>query len=315
MASDPFDDQRDIPSLLLPLRRQGQRSPLFCIHPGGGLAWPYARLVPYLDPDVPVYGLQSRGICMDQDQAPSIESMAADYIDQMMTVQPGGPYYLLGWSLGAAVAHAIATQLQARGEKVALLALLDGYPDSSSAQPPSCSGITEMSDAEIMQELIKALSAQPCAADDMPTSLGQIRQWLEQTDHMLAGLDEPLLKRILHEVRDAPRLMQEFDPGLFQGDMLFFRATSGEQGNDGLPSVTSWQPYVSGRISIHDIACQHMAMMQPEALADIAPVVAAALNDSRGVTNSTGSSQPSSSQSSLPQPSLPQPLSNMEYSS
>ena len=54
--------------------------------------------------------------------------MAADYLDLIRKIQPSGPYNLLGWSFGGLVAHAIATKLQAAGEEVALLALLDSYP-------------------------------------------------------------------------------------------------------------------------------------------------------------------------------------------
>lgn len=55
--------------------------------------------------------------------------MAADYIEKIRTVQPKGPYRLLGWSLGGNVIQAMATQLQSRGEEVSLLVMLDAYPN------------------------------------------------------------------------------------------------------------------------------------------------------------------------------------------
>ncbi|MFI0263704.1 alpha/beta fold hydrolase [Streptomyces sp. NPDC017056] len=58
----------------------------------------------------------------------TVADMAADYLEQIRTVQPAGPYHLLGWSFGGAVAHAMATRLQEQGEQVALLALLDSAP-------------------------------------------------------------------------------------------------------------------------------------------------------------------------------------------
>lgn len=57
-----------------------------------------------------------------------IEEMAADYAEQIRSVQPTGPYHLLGWSLGGVLAHAVATRLEELGEEVALLAVLDAYP-------------------------------------------------------------------------------------------------------------------------------------------------------------------------------------------
>ena len=53
--------------------------------------------------------------------------MARVYIEQMRTVQPSGPYALVGYSFGGLVAFEIAQQLIAAGEKIELLCLLDTY--------------------------------------------------------------------------------------------------------------------------------------------------------------------------------------------
>jgi thioesterase domain-containing protein len=42
-------------------------------------------------------------------------------------VQPSGPYQLGGWSLGGVIAYEIAQQLQAAGQQVQMLALIDSY--------------------------------------------------------------------------------------------------------------------------------------------------------------------------------------------
>ena len=39
---------------LLPIRPVGSQPPLFCVHPGGGLALIYKNLADTLDPDIPV---------------------------------------------------------------------------------------------------------------------------------------------------------------------------------------------------------------------------------------------------------------------
>jgi thioesterase domain-containing protein len=53
--------------------------------------------------------------------------MATQYLEAMLKVQPEGPYFLGGWSMGGAVAFEMAQQLRVRGERVAVLALLDSY--------------------------------------------------------------------------------------------------------------------------------------------------------------------------------------------
>lgn len=57
----------------------------------------------------------------------SIGAYARRYVAEIREVQPHGPYHLLGWSLGGHVAHAMAQQLEAAGEEVAILGLLDTW--------------------------------------------------------------------------------------------------------------------------------------------------------------------------------------------
>jgi thioesterase domain-containing protein len=53
--------------------------------------------------------------------------MAADYLKEIRTLQPEGPYFLGDYCFGGKVAFEMAQQLHAQGQKVALLALLDAY--------------------------------------------------------------------------------------------------------------------------------------------------------------------------------------------
>jgi pimeloyl-ACP methyl ester carboxylesterase len=57
--------------------------------------------------------------------------MAADYVAQIRTVQPAGPYHLVGWSFGGNVVHEMAVQLRDAGEEIAALVVLDSYPELS----------------------------------------------------------------------------------------------------------------------------------------------------------------------------------------
>jgi thioesterase domain-containing protein len=85
----------------------------------------FAVLARRLGPDQPTYGLRARGI---DDGAPlhaSAEEMAADYVEAVRRVQSHGPYLLGGYCMGAPVAVEMALQLEAAGEEVAMLVLLD----------------------------------------------------------------------------------------------------------------------------------------------------------------------------------------------
>lgn len=120
-------DSKLLQKPLVPIKPNGTKLPLFCIHSRTHNVLNYFPLARHLNPDQPVYGLQPRTTDVDLILKLSIEEMASDYISEIQTVQPNGPYFLTGYSFGGLVAYEIARQLVAEGEKVELLALLDTY--------------------------------------------------------------------------------------------------------------------------------------------------------------------------------------------
>ncbi len=60
-----------------------------------------------------------------------IAQIAAKYIEIIKECQPEGPYILGGWCYGGVVAHEMACQLEARGETVENLIMLDAHALSS----------------------------------------------------------------------------------------------------------------------------------------------------------------------------------------
>jgi amino acid adenylation domain-containing protein len=127
LATSLADDDTSPWSSLVPIQTEGARPPLFCVHAVGGNVLEYYKLAQHLGTDQPFYALQSRGL---NGEAPhkSIEEMAAHYLKEMRQLQPQGPYFIGGRSLGGMIAYEMACQLRAGGEEVALLALLDSYP-------------------------------------------------------------------------------------------------------------------------------------------------------------------------------------------
>ena len=75
--------------------------------------------------DRPFYGLQARGLFGDREPHQTFEEAARDYLAEIKTVQPNGPYLLGGFSGGGLTAYEMTRQLRAAGEEVAMLVLLD----------------------------------------------------------------------------------------------------------------------------------------------------------------------------------------------
>jgi thioesterase domain-containing protein len=115
-------------SPLVVLNESGVWVPLFCIHPAGGQVTAYLRLRSLLGDEQPLFAIQSRASETLEREQPSVEAMAIDYATVIQSIYPTGPYRLLGWSMGGFVAHAIARELELRGEVVEQIAMIDARP-------------------------------------------------------------------------------------------------------------------------------------------------------------------------------------------
>jgi thioesterase domain-containing protein len=237
--------------VLLPIRCGGQSRPLFCIHPAGGLSWCYTGFTRHIPAHTPIYGLQARYLLMPDAFPHSIEDMATEYAAIISGIQPVGPYNLLGWSLGGLIAQAIATRLQESGEAVSLLAMIDSYPASEN---PSLMPQGEPNDRDILAGLITHSDH-------------------DKEEQVLASLDDCHRAAIANAIKKSAGLRRSFSPKRYNGNVLFFEATEGENGHP----AESWKPYVTGRIEIHPINCAHAHMMESKPLAKIGSMLAAEL--------------------------------------
>ncbi|MBV7292726.1 thioesterase domain-containing protein [Corynebacterium sp. TAE3-ERU16] len=114
----------------------GDGAPIFCFHAVVGLAWSYAPLAGLLEGNHRVIGVQlpdaetTLSIGLDHD------ALCRHYLDLLRQVQPEGPYRLLGYSSGGALAHTIAGMLQQDGETVDFLGVIDAYPSGIAPDTP-----------------------------------------------------------------------------------------------------------------------------------------------------------------------------------
>lgn len=127
----PSTDYRSSNSIVEICAGRPGRPRLYFVHGvGGGMFWGYANLARYLGGEQPVYAFQSRG--MDgEPELSTIEEIAAAYVADLLAHQPEGPYLLGGYCFGGIVAYEMARQLRARGQRVELLALINGSPPNT----------------------------------------------------------------------------------------------------------------------------------------------------------------------------------------
>ncbi|MDE1671886.1 non-ribosomal peptide synthetase, partial [Nocardia gipuzkoensis] len=266
LADDHDYDQDSNAALgvLLPIRTMvphdtAAAQPLFCLHPMYGLSWCYAGLARYVPASTPIFGLQSPALTEEGYLPESLTEMARRYVAEIRAVQPHGPYRLLGWSLGGVLAHAVATELQAAGEDIGLLTMLDSHPDID---------VTDFRAAirEALAELgIGADAPLPGDGDIHDLSEDALAALHATIPPDMAVLTPDRVRRIYRSAVRSAELIAEHRPKVYRGRLDYFSAAGHDTAAHG------WQPYVDGRVDDHPVGVPHDQMTSPEALAQIGP--------------------------------------------
>ncbi|HEY0700662.1 MAG TPA: non-ribosomal peptide synthetase [Micromonospora sp.] len=103
---------------IVPLQLSGDKTPLFCVHPGVGEVLVFVNLAKYFVGDRPFYALRARGFNEGETPFASFDEMVDSYVAAIRARQPHGPYAVAGYSYGGAVAFEIAKVLESQGERV-----------------------------------------------------------------------------------------------------------------------------------------------------------------------------------------------------
>jgi thioesterase domain-containing protein len=238
--------------------KEGTGVPLFCIHPGGGVSWPYRALGNYLD--CPIIGIQQ--ILQGGEAEPrSIRDMAKNYADRIQGVYPTGPYNLLGWSFGGVVAHELAIELQRRGCVIACLILLDARPTIDSVTPA-------LHEKLILDEVLKEVLGFyriDIPEQDGPLTYQQVEELVGERGAVEFIRYKQLLDSIVQNLNSSMALHRAHEPGVFDGDTIIFSALPDEKTPSSSP-LESWRPYVAGHITEYSIDCRHEDMLTAESV-------------------------------------------------
>ncbi|MEV4743490.1 non-ribosomal peptide synthase/polyketide synthase [Streptomyces sp. NPDC049555] len=259
--------------VLLPLRAKGQRPPLFCLHSGGGMSWNYAALLPHLAADIPLYGLQARGLAHPDDLPRSLEEVADDCIEAMLRVQPSGPYHLLGHSFGGVVAHAMAARLRERGQEVALIVCLDAKPAADEGE------LEEHAHEEYYRGILDLLGVGTEQVPAGPMGFDEFAELARTTNTVLGSIEEEEFLTIMRVLENNIAVTARYRHERVATRMVLFAAT---EETDTVLDAGSWRPYVDGEVVCHRVATTHAGILKPEMLGRIAAVIEAELCGRRG---------------------------------
>jgi len=238
-------------SSLVAIQTGGDKPPLFGIHCGHGEVAAYYSLAAHLGSQYPVYALQPKGL--DEKQLPHsrIEDMAADYIREIRTVQPEGPYFLGGFSMGGKVAFEMAQQLHTQGQKVAILALFDTQgPDWLKPLPVH---------TRVLRHLSNLLRLKP------KDKLTYLKNNLGR--RFYSGHSQPLPQA--YQLSPLRQALEQADsyyvPQVYPGRAIIFRAGEPLEGWLDWCSVDpqlGWGGLVAEGLEIHEFSGNHVNMFR-----------------------------------------------------
>lgn len=279
-AEEPAAPATPSKSNIITLTPGGEETPLFCLHGGDGGVIFYRELANRMPSDIPFHAIESLELGNSGPIAPtSIEETATCYLQDLLTVQPHGPFRLAGYSFGGVVAHEIACQLQDRGETVELLAMFD--TDNPTAPVRCFCPIERLSVFWKSQRHVPffarlgRLRARFC--EGIHTNR-RIRAELKKAKESSPGDAYSDLRRV--QVREENwRAMQAYRPRHFNGKISLFKSTHVSDKFDRLADY-GWRSVAGGGLEILPVGGEHLELFDAEHVAELADSLARALANS-----------------------------------
>ena len=252
-------------SSLIALRSTGSRPPFYCVHPGGGSVLCYLDLARSLGSDQPFYGLQSPGLEGEGEAYRCIEDMAARYIQEICSLQPEGPYFLGGWSLGGVIAFEMAHQLKGLGKQVALLALIDSYTPANDHDISRLEDDSELI-GMFLRDFRGRLGKERAESND--DLKGKDTDWLLR--YLLseakslgvlppdAGIEK--ISRLLNVFKANMNALKSYRPKAYFDRITLFRAETSSR-NLLADNTSGWGDLTNDPIEVHLIPGNHYTMV------------------------------------------------------
>jgi amino acid adenylation domain-containing protein len=216
------DNKPDEFSNIMHFNIGGNKTPVFLVHLDNG----NYIISDHLGPDQPVYGFFHPGSEGEAIRYQNVNQMAKAYLDNVLALNPAGPFYLIGFSFGGVLAFEMAVQLQKAGHEVPFLVLID------SLSPLAWKPIKWQSNFfKIMRKNI----------------LGPLRRWLEREikliickSYILTKNPIPIKQRKFYIYQKYKKLTKRYKPNKFNGGILLFRAND----NNSFFKYLGWETLV-----------------------------------------------------------------------
>ncbi|PHM70060.1 non-ribosomal peptide synthetase [Xenorhabdus kozodoii] len=262
------------------LSRNTNATPLFFAPGTGGHVLYLRELATALEGTYSVWGMRSPELDGRSDPPQSLEAMASVMIESLKKVQPNGPYHLGGHSFGGWLAFEMARQLVQQGESIGLLAVVDSESPLESLSEKIESA---WSDSHWLAEFGNALAASAGAEENFTEEEFQSMTEAEQLDRLRRRLIAEELLPPQFEPREIATYLGVFKAhslvtyqpqGRYPGALQLFLADDNQPDISTKSRVDGWQALVTGEVIPTTLAGDHITLMRPPFVQDLAAAIA-----------------------------------------
>jgi len=269
-------------SALVPVKPVGTRRPFFCVHADGG-AFFYLDFAKHLHDDQPFYGLQSKGLDLNDEPFTRITDAAASYVEAIRSVQRDGPYNIGGFSVGGIFAYEIAQQLAKAGQEVSMLAFMDAPSPFYPSYIVSGSGYAGKLKRLFNLPLDKILNEGTQKAIKLLKKWGTgflILAYQKVRRPMPAELRAEFIRRINQHMGDI------YKPAPYHAPVHVFYAEQQEEGIHR-DDTLGWKDYVTAPIYTYEIPGDHESIFKEPLVKILAQTVQKAIDSTENNSGNT----------------------------
>jgi amino acid adenylation domain-containing protein len=256
-------------STVVPIKPTGTGAPFFCAAGIGGNPMNLVYIAAAMES--PVYGLQYRGVDGKRTPHETIPDMAREMLADMRKVQPHGPYFVGGYSMGGVLAYEIAQQLEESGESAGVIVLLDTYAPTL----PTWTRMERISAHlnRLRHEGLRYLVRR--YADRL-----QRRQYQREKDELLAKGDAFTIRNEAVE-RACLRALAAYVPAPYRGNVLLLQSQVRLGPTDGIGQRThesnGWRQYTHGDFRVEVVEFRHLDIVTVGAAPETAQLITDAI--------------------------------------
>jgi acyl-CoA synthetase (AMP-forming)/AMP-acid ligase II/thioesterase domain-containing protein len=270
---------------VVPLQLTGDKTPLFCVHPGVGEVLVFVNLAKYFVHERPIYALRARGFGAGEPYFEDFDEMVQCYVRAIRAKQPHGPYAVSGYSYGGAVAFEIAKVLESRGERVDFVGVFN-LPPHIKYRMEELDFVEGAVNLALFLSLITKQQA-----EELP---GKLRDSLPGKRHQLEALMDVSSKERLAELDlDLPKFTawadltqsllkmgREYEPsGNVRSLSVFYAIPLRGTKEDWLNTqLKVWDEFTREPNRFIDVPGEHYTLMGPEHVAEFQAILRAELD-------------------------------------